>query len=191
MIPYYRVTSVLVLIWSIQMIIRALAVFCFLTAWSNMTAASMAGIPSPVSSGTTAGEPRTMRVEETLRETDEALELAADGQYGPISDRDFLKLEEARATIASLVSTDARPARLDAAQQVILRNAQEQISAILRDDEKDRRVCKRIAITGTRLGKTECLSVAERETRAKAAKTATADAQRGFCIGSEASRCVK
>jgi hypothetical protein len=65
------------------------------------------------------------------------------------------------------------------------------IVSTLNNEDKDRMVCTRLEKTGSRLPKTECLSVAERESRARANENNVQNAQRQLCVPGQASLCVQ
>ena len=108
--------------------------------------------------------------EKLLQEIDLTLELARDGDYGRIEAQDMARLEELRTTIGNLLVNQPNPRALKADDRLIIFNAQEEMTAIVRNDDKNRKVCKRVTGTATRLAKAECLTVAQRETRAKSVR---------------------
>lgn len=120
--------------------------------------------------------------ESFIQEVDDALDLARRGEYGKIKSADMSTLSDSRDRMAALLDGRATARELLPDQRIELYNAQEAITAILRSDDKNRRVCKRVHSTGTRLAKAECLTVAEREQRARQARIDTADWQRQKCI---------
>jgi hypothetical protein len=105
--------------------------------------------------------------EKLLQEIDQILTLARDGDYGRIKAGDMGRLDELRAMVAGLLADQPNPRALKADDRLAIFNAQEEITAIVRNDDKNRKVCKRVTGTGSRLAKAECLTVAEREARAK------------------------
>ena len=72
-------------------------------------------------------------------------------------------------------------------ERLDLFNAQETITAAIRADDKNRTVCKREMVTGSRLAKTECMTVAEREARRKLAAENTDKFIRNLCHPGEVS----
>jgi len=126
-------------------------------------------------------EPQT-RSELILEETALSMEMARDGQFGRIKSRDMEKLEAAHARIVELLSDVDEPTELPSAQRQSLALAQSEITAILNPDDENRKICKRVASTGTRLGALECLTLAERRQRARASRNMANDSQRGFCV---------
>jgi hypothetical protein len=161
---------------------------------------SMAGLILLIAFGTAHGTGTNDRAdaavekitsaEKFLAELSQTTEMARDGQYGPINNADRKRLLEAEATIIALLEgqTDARHLHPD--QRIALYNAQEEITAIVRADDKNRKVCRRVASTGTRLAKAECLTIAEREARAKEARDFATRAQRVVCYPGEGSGCL-
>jgi hypothetical protein len=122
-------------------------------------------------------------------EIDEALELAREGEYGRLKRGTMTRLENARDTIAGLLEGHASAMELPPQERIDLYNAQEQITAALNNDNKGRMVCKREATTGSRLAKTECMTVAEREARARVARESTEKLFRNVCIPGEGQPC--
>jgi hypothetical protein len=131
------------------------------------------------------------RAGEILEEADLSLRLARRGEYGPIKRSDLADLEQAHADLHRLLEGHEAPEELDNDDRIALFNAQHRITAIVGSDDKNRKICKRIAVTGSRVAAVECLTVAEREARARAASRMAGEAQRGFCIPGEASACGK
>ena len=129
---------------------------------------------------------------ELIDEAELSMEMARDGQYGRIKARDMETLESAYSRMITLLENVDSPSALPATQQQTLALAQSQMAAILRPDDPDRKICKRIAATGTRLGAMECLSLDQRRQRARASRSMVNDAQRGMCNpGEEVSRCSR
>lgn len=131
-----------------------------------------------------------------LTEIDEALEMARAGQYGNLKKPELVRLERARATIGNVLRGHSSGSELDADSRVALFNAQEEIRGILRSDEKNRKVCRRVSEIGSRVSTVECLTVAEREARTRAARDSARRVQRNVCTigvanrpGEEVSRC--
>jgi hypothetical protein len=122
------------------------------------------------------------RSEVVLEEADIALELAREGQYGRISRKDMVELNEAHAALHRLLDGHDAPEELDNEDRIALFNAQQKITAIAGNDDKNRKICKRVAVTGSRVAAVECMTVAEREARARASRSMANDALRGFCI---------
>jgi hypothetical protein len=105
-----------------------------------------------------------------LQEIDQTLTLARDGDYGRINSDDMRRLEELRLIVAGLLTDQPNPRALKAEDRLLIFNAQEEMSSIVRNDDKGRKVCKRVTGTGSRLAKAECLTVAQREARAKSVR---------------------
>lgn len=125
-----------------------------------------------------------------IEESELSIEMARDGQFGRIKSRDMEKLESAHARIVELLTPVSAPSELAPQLQQSLALAQSQIDAILRPAEDDRKICKRVPNTGTRLGALECLTLAERRERARASRNMVNDAQRGFCVPGEGTPCT-
>jgi hypothetical protein len=117
--------------------------------------------------------------------------LARDGQLGNIRSRDMQKLENAFAYIVDMLGQVDSLSQLSSQQRQSLELAQSQFDGIVRAEDEDRRICKRVASTGTRLGALECLTVAQRRARARASKSMVESAQRGFCVPGGGNTCVR
>lgn len=124
-----------------------------------------------------------------VAEVDLALAMAQQGQYGRIRPRDLDRLQESATEIFDLLDSVSAPAELPAAQRKQLALAYADFTEILRPEDEERRICRRIEVTGTRLGGVECMTLGERKARARAAGGLVEDAQRGTCIPGEASAC--
>jgi hypothetical protein len=117
-----------------------------------------------------------------IDQADLTLEMARDGEFGRIRDNELRELQDARDTIVGLLAEVSDPDDLDPDQRVDLFNAQTRITAIVKNDNKDRKVCRRVMVTGSRVAATECLTVAQREQRRRAAREQTGYLQRGYCV---------
>jgi hypothetical protein len=115
-----------------------------------------------------------------LIEVDQTLAMAREGDYGSISGEDLQRLDVAHLTIVRLLDGYDNARHLQPDERIALFNAQELIKAIVRNDEKGRVVCKRVAGTGTRLARAECLTVVEREMRAQTARRDMLHIQHGI-----------
>ena len=124
-----------------------------------------------------------------MAKIDHTLELAANGQYGTLKRGSAKQLQVERDRIASVLAIRATVADLSPDEALVIRNAEDGITAILRNKEKDRMVCKREIKTGTRFSTTECMTVAQREARANSAAEATGEVQREVCIPGEGNPC--
>jgi len=127
--------------------------------------------------------------EKFVEEIDQSLVLAMNGDYGRMKRGDITRMNKARDVIAELLEGHSNALELKPEERIELYNAQEVLTATIRNDEKDRKVCKLEAVTGSRLGKTECMTVAEREERAKQARAGLEDQIRTVCIPGEGKRC--
>jgi hypothetical protein len=110
-----------------------------------------------------------------------AMTMARRGEYGRIPRPDLQRAAQAQQEIEALLAGRALASELDTEDRVRLLNAQELITAVLRSDQKDRKVCKHAPNTGSRIGKTECLTVAQREKRALQASRDMREIQRLNC----------
>jgi hypothetical protein len=132
-----------------------------------------------------------------LAEIDDAIRMARAGQYGTIGRSGHRRLDAAQRRIHSLLAGHDSALELAPDERVGLYNAQEMVRSLLRSDDKDRMVCRRETKTGSRIPKTECLTVAEREERAQTARQSLDRLERDLCIANtsadpaEAHDCAK
>jgi hypothetical protein len=134
---------------------------------------------------------RITDAEAFLIEVDDALEMAREGVYGRLKRGSMDRLERARDEIVALLSGHANALELGPDQRIALYNAQELISSTLNRDDKGRKVCTREPTLGSRLAKTECLSVAEREARARSARENTDELFRSLCHEGPGNACSR
>ncbi|MGQ0799857.1 MAG: hypothetical protein ACT4NL_07065 [Pseudomarimonas sp.] len=127
--------------------------------------------------------------EKFVEEIDQSLVLAMAGDYGRMKRGDITRMNKARDVIAELLEGHSNALELKPEERIELYNAQEVLTATIRNDEKDRKVCKLEAVTGSRLGKTECMTVAEREERARRARSGLEDQIRTVCLPGEGKSC--
>jgi hypothetical protein len=127
--------------------------------------------------------------EKFVEEVDQTLQLARNGEYGSIKAKDLRRLDIARDTIVDLLEGHDNGSDLAPEERLRLFNAQEEITSIIRNDQKDRRICRSVATTSSRLGQRECLTIAEREARAKLAREQAKSAQGSDCVVSATNRC--
>ncbi len=127
-----------------------------------------------------------------IAETRLAVDLANAGQYGSLSRRQLQIVDSALSTIEELAAGKLDLTELSANERGAFDDARERIDLILRVRNKNRVICQRDVKTGTRLAKVECLTVGQREERARNARKQTGHLQRSFCVpGAEgASRCT-
>ena len=126
-----------------------------------------------------------------LASIDQALALASKGEYGRLKRGSEKNLQAARDRIADLLKGHASARELQPDDRIAVYNAQEVIYSILRSQDKSRMVCRREAPTGSRIPTTECLTVAEREERGRAASESTGNVLREVCVPGETSSCSK
>jgi hypothetical protein len=171
------------------MFMRALA------ASTLCLALSTAAVAVPQESGDAAAQAdeRAAKIGDAqafLMEVNDAQTMALAGQYGAIKAKDVDRLKAAVATINRLLMGKEQATDLNPDQRIELYNAQQEMVAILRNDDKNRIVCERVKITGSRVSKRECMTVAEREERTRAARESTERHQRVDCIPGETSSCL-
>ncbi len=128
-------------------------------------------------------------VQSYLAKIDQMLANASAGTYGDLRRGASKELESARNAIAAALGTRTTFDGLPEDGQLAIQNAEDTISAILRNKEKDRMVCRRQNKTGTRFATSECMTVAQREARAVSAAEATGYVQRENCIPTAENPC--
>jgi hypothetical protein len=124
-----------------------------------------------------------------VAEIDRAIEMAKEGGYGKLQRGSEARLVTARETIGALLRDVADPRELPADKRIELFNAHETIASILKHQDKSRVVCTSDRKTGSRLKTTECLTVGEREERAKVSAELARETQRVLCVPGETSVC--
>jgi hypothetical protein len=146
---------------------------------------------TPSAAGTSAAAEDTgpTEAQEIVDDTQLSMEMAREGQFGRISQRDMNRLESAYAHIIATLSDVDTLAQLNPQLRQSLVLAQSQFDEILKPEDDDRKICKRVASTGTRLGVLECLTLAERRNRAENSREIVKETQRGFCIPGEGNAC--
>ena len=126
-----------------------------------------------------------------LGELDEAIKFAKQGQYGKLPKGASDRLDALRGTIGTLLDGGQDPRALEPEQRLALFNAHQEIESIIKKDDKSRMVCTRDAEPGSRLAKTSCLSVGEREERAREAARGTHSMQNNVCTPGPGNACTK
>ena len=124
-------------------------------------------------------------------EIDQTLSLARDGTYGRLKRGAMSQAETARNKIAALLEGHENAMELPAEERIELYNAQEVIVAMVRADDKGRMICKKEIRLGSRFPTTECLTVAQREEKARSARAGVNDSVRTVCIPGEGNPCVR
>lgn len=132
---------------------------------------SPASAAEPPASGPAATRPvqRINDVSEYLQKVRDTMNLAHNGGYGAIKKKDMERAVAAQSEIEQLLVDRTDGSSLTEDQLIRLANDQEVINSIIRADDKSRIVCTRLPSTGSRLPVKECMTVAEREYRAKQA----------------------
>ncbi len=121
---------------------------------------------------------RQLELAEIASETELAMQLARAGQYGKLSKFSRERATEAARAIANIAKRSSSLADLSAADREVLDNARAQLDEHLRIRNKNRIVCTKEAPIGSRLPRELCLTVGQREDRARNARRATRDLQR-------------
>jgi hypothetical protein len=173
------------------MFVRVLAAACLLMVSSAVFArATAAGDPASAAERATANAERIPDAEAFLDELETTVKLAQSGGYGPLGRAKMARLDSASIRINALLKGHSSAMELDPKDRLALYNAQETITATLNSDDKSRTICRRSAATGSRLWKTECMTVAEREARARASRESASRLQRtSVCYAGEGNSC--
>ena len=124
-----------------------------------------------------------------LANLDHTLGMARRGEYGRLKDGSGKKLLVVRQQIGNLLNGHASVKELQPGERLALSNAEEELDSIINKKNKDRMVCRSIASTGTRFSSNECLTVGDREDRAKSAAEAVEKFQRPECTPGEGQSC--
>lgn len=172
------------------MMIRSLylaLLFAFQTLASASEPVAPAAAPSSEASTPAAAPTEAQAI---IEETELSMAMARDGQFGRIRGREMKRLESAYSHIVETLGGVDTLAQLNPQQAQSLELARSQFDEILKPEDENRKICKRVANTGTRLGALECLTLAERRARARASRSMVNDAQRGFCVPGEGTPCV-
>jgi hypothetical protein len=114
---------------------------------------------------------------EYMERINNTVTLATKGEYGPLRRGAGARLRYSRDRIMELLEGHATTTELDGKERVALVNAEEAIKSVIRNDNRDRMVCVLAPGTGSRIATRECMTVGQREDRAKAARRVTADNQ--------------
>jgi hypothetical protein len=165
-----------------------IALFCF----APLLAHAVIDEPAPGPSLAERAEASTALIHDApafIAEVEVTVEMARDGEYGRLKRGGLVRIQRARDVIVGLLTGHASATELTPDDRIAVFNAQEQISAELNDDDKNRTVCKREATLGTRFPTTECLTVAERESRRRISRESTDKLFRNVCFAGEGSAC--
>lgn len=126
-----------------------------------------------------------------IDEIDETLAMAREGTYGRLKKGSMVQAESARNKIARLLEGHENAMELQPEERIELYNAQETIVAMVRNDDKNRMVCKKEIRLGSRMPTTECLTVAQREEKARGARDGANDTLRNVCVPGEGQPCAR
>lgn len=165
--------------------ILVLSVLLILSPMLAATAAT-----TDVSNKNTEARPQSgSEVSQYLANLDHTLGMARRGEYGRLNDGSGKRLQAVREHIGGLLNGHASVKELQPGERLALANAEEELDLIINKKNKDRMVCRSIASTGTRFSTNECLTVGDRENRAKSAAEAVEKFQRPECTLGEGSAC--
>jgi hypothetical protein len=126
-----------------------------------------------------------------IGEIDRAIAMAREGQYGKLQRGSEERLVNAREKIGALLHDVSDPRELSPDKRIELFNAHEEIASIINHQDKGRVVCTRERKTGSRLSTTECMTVGEREERARIAALGTNSMQQNVCTPGEGNACTR
>ena len=129
--------------------------------------------------------------QEYLLRARNTLELAQQGGYGHIKKRDLALMVKAMADLEAILGNHDDSKELTTDEKLKVANAEEVMRSIAQSDDKSRMVCERVQEIGSRVSSKLCLTVGERERRAKAAAETTTDIMRTVCAPGEGNPCSK
>ena len=126
-----------------------------------------------------------------IDEIDETLDMARAGTYGRLKKGSMVQAEMSRDKIADLLEGHENAMELQPDERIELYNAQERITAMVRNDDKGRMICKKEIRLGSRFPSTECLTVAQREEKARSGRAGINDTMRTVCMPGEGQSCSR
>jgi hypothetical protein len=126
-----------------------------------------------------------------VEEIDDTLALAREGTYGRLKRGSMIQAESARDKIAKLLEGHETAMELQPEERIELYNAQELITAMIRNDDKGRMICKKEIKLGSRFPTTECMTVAQREEKARSGRAGINDTMRTVCLPGEGQSCSR
>jgi len=170
---------------------RILALACLLVLSSAGHAlAQTPARPPAIDRVDSANAEQIKDAKQYLADIDLAFAMAASGDYGRLQRGWKERAQAARDRISALLEGHASATELPASKRAELHAAQYEINSLLNHEDKGRLVCKKVFQTGSRLNKsTECLTIAERETRAQAVRQNVDKIQLETCIAGEGQPC--
>jgi len=124
-----------------------------------------------------------------IAKLDEQVRLAREGEYGPMNRARLAQLQTSRNKIERILRGKISGKELPMTEQLKVFTQQQRFTAALENANKDRIVCKRVAATGTRLAKAQCMTLAQREERARVAREGLLRVQRELCVPGEGQAC--
>jgi len=163
----------------------------FLVVSAAGPAAAAATDPQTLSERADAQAEKITDAQAFVAEIDRAIDLARKGGYGTLKKGSDKKMTAARDVIANLLKGHATALELKPDERIAIYNAQEVLTGILRNKDKNRMVCRKEQEIGTRVQTHMCMTVAEAEERAKASHDMTDNMQRVTCVPGETSSCTK
>ena len=172
------------------MYVHAFAAAVLLMLSSSVFArVTAAGEPTSVTERAAANATKISDAQAFLDEVETTMQLANSGGYGPLGRAKMARLDSARIRINALLKGHSSALELDADDRLALYNAQETITP-RSTGRQGTSICRRAPATGSRLWKTECMTVAEREARARASRESVDRVQRtGVCYAGEGNNC--
>lgn len=144
----------------------------------------------PPAKDANANADRIKDAKQYLADIDQALAMAASGDYGRLQRGWQERAQAARDRIADLLEGHTSARELPPGERSEIYAAQNELNSILNHEDKGRLVCRKVFQTGSRLTKaTECLTIAEREMRAQAVRQNVDKIQQENCIMGEGQSC--
>lgn len=104
--------------------------------------------------------------------------MLPDGAYSFMSDDDKQRVERGLDEMHKLLEDHAAQSELSKQDQVVLMNAEEQLNALLLQNDNNRLICERGARTGSRIKVTTCQTHGELMERERRDRQALGDLQR-------------
>jgi len=163
----------------------------FVLIFSSCFTLSQSACAASYSASASNSVPVATNAKDFLAEIDSSIRLARSGEYGRMTPGRIARMTSARNKIAALLKDHVTATELKDEDRIEVYNQQEIVLSAMRSADKDRIVCKRVAAIGTRLAKTECMTVSQREARAKRAREDVDRINRNVCYLGEGSDCAK
>lgn len=151
-----------------------LSCVCCLALWGGFVHA----YPESQVSALPVFTPDQTRASVYLDDIERVLDIARRGELGRLEPGSLRNAARAYAEIGALLEGHDSALELDNVDRAVLFNKQEQIVEWLGLSSRSRMVCQSVTPLGTRVPRTECLTVAERARRELDAERGTREIQR-------------